>query len=151
MARLSDAVAGLLAQPPEVGERAQAFPFLTVDDRGLPHVALLSARELAVDDEGSLLVALMGMTTGANVQRSGTATLLAVEGTTAHSVKLRLRRIVDDGDLLGLVLEPVDHKADSLGVDLAPISYVATQELAMLERWDRTAALLARLGERKSP
>jgi len=142
---LPDAVARLLAAPPEVGDPAQAFPFLTVDEAGYPHVALLSARELAVAGDGALLVVLMGMTTSANLQRTGAATLVAVEGTTAHSMKLRRRTSVDEGDLLGFVLDPVDHKADSLGIALAPISYVASEELARLERWDRTAELLARL------
>lgn len=143
---LPEPVVALLSARVVIGEAAQAFPFLTVDGEGLPHVALLSAVELAAGDDGSSVHAAMASpTTRMNLHRSGAATLVAVEGSTAHSVKLRLRRSLDAEGLLGAVLDVVSHKADSVGVALSPISYVATEELATLERWDRTARVLALL------
>ena len=127
------------------GAPAQAFPFVTVDAEGFPHVALISGRETDVGGDGSLLVALGSPTTRANLQRSGRATLVAVEGETAHSVKLMLRRSFEAEGLLGAVLDVSSHKADSVGVELSAISYVPTEALAALEHWDRSARVLHRL------
>ena len=142
---LPDPVARLVSAGVDVGRTAQAFPFVTVDADGFPHVALVSGRETGVGADGSLLVALGSPTTRANLLRSGRATLVAVDGETAHSVKLVLRRSVDAEALLGVVLDVSSHKADSVGVELSAISYVPTEALASLERWDRSARVLALL------
>jgi hypothetical protein len=128
-----------------VGSPAQAFPFLTVDEAGWPHVALLSATELSVGDDGSLLAAMAAPTTRSNLVRTGRASLVAVEGATAHTVKLVVRRTLEAEGLLGAVLDVASHKADSVGVDLSPIAYVPTEELGRLEHWDRSARVLALL------
>lgn len=142
---LPDPVVRLLKQPVSAGTRAQAFPFVTVDEAGFPHVALLSSVEVSVGPHDDLHVVLAGAGTRANLTRSGQATLLAVEGTTAHSLKVRLRRSLELEGLLGAVLEPVAHKADSLGLALSGIGFVPTEELAQMERWDRSARVLAAL------
>jgi hypothetical protein len=142
---LPEPVAALLRGGVHVGEPAQAFPFLTVDESGAPHVALVSGQEAAVGADGSLLVVLGSPTTRANLLRSGRATLVAVEGVTAHSVKLALRRSVEDEGLLAAVLDVTSHKADSVGVPLSPIGYVPTDELVALEHWDRSSRVLDRL------
>ena len=150
---LPDPVARSIAAPVEPGSAAQAFPFLTVDAGGLPHVALLSGRELRVGGDGSLLVAVAGAGTQANLRERGVATLVAVEGTTAHSVKLRVRSVADAPPLLGAVLDVVEggHKADSLGIPLRPIAYDVHPDLARLERWDRTDAVLRALAGTTAP
>jgi hypothetical protein len=140
---LPEVVVDVLRRPVEVGHQAQAFPFLTVDAEGLPHVALLSGRELAVTGDGALVAALMSPTTCGNLRRSGAATILIVEGDTAHSVKLRLRTIVEgDGALVGCVFDFMSHKADSLGIPLVPMSFTPTGDVARIERWETTARML---------
>ena len=144
---LPEAVRALLRRPVVPGRPSQGFPFLTVDEGGFPHAALLSAVELQPGASGSLCVALAGPTTAGNVRRTGQAALLAVGGTTMHTLKLRVRRSVEAPPLLGLVLHVVSHKADSLDLALSPISYQATPELADEENWDRSRALLQHLAQ----
>lgn len=144
---LPEAVGALLRRPVAAGRPSQGFPFLTVDGGGFPHAALLSAVELQPGADGSLYVALAGRTTAGNVRRTGQAALLAVGGTTMHTVKLRVRRSVEAPPLLGLVLHVVSHKADSLGLALSPISYEASPQLAEEEHWDRSRDLLQHLAQ----
>lgn len=142
-----DPVAALVRGRPEVGAEEQVFPLLTVDDDGYPHVALLSRAELDVDGAGDrLLAAVAAITTGRNLRRDGRAGLIAVEGTTAHELKLQLVERIEDGVMLGLSFEVLEHEADSLGIPLEPMRFHATDDVAALERWDDCAELLARLG-----
>ena len=144
---LPEAVAELIARPVAVGEPAQAFAFLTVDHQGFPHLALLSAVELAAGADGTLHAVLGGTTTRANVLRSRHASVIAVEGDTVHTVKLEVRRARETEGVLAVVFEVCAHKADSLGIALSPIGFRPTVELASLERWDRARRVLAGLGE----
>lgn len=148
---LPEPVAILLRAGVQVGEPAQAFPLLTVDAAGHPHVALLSARELDVAGDGAVHAALASPTTRANLSRDGRATVLAIEGTTAHTVKLQVRRTLELEGVMGVVFDTVSHKADSIGIDLSPVSFVPTEDLGRLEHWDRTARVLAELVADGSP
>lgn len=139
-------VADLLRGVPEIGAHEQAFPFVTVDPGGYPHAALLSRMELEVGPGGDdVRAALRSRRTRANLNERGHATLIAVRGDTAHYVKLNLvrTRVVDD--LQACVFEVVEHKPDSLGIALTPITYQVTAEIARAERWDVTLAALAAL------
>ena len=141
-----DAVAALLVGGARVGVQDQAFPFVTVDDDGFPHAALLSRTELEVGPgHADLRAALRSRRTRAHLEARGRAVLIAVEGDTAHYVKLRLRRRVVSGDLLACVFDVAEHKPDSLGVALTPITYEVTAAIARAERWDATADALALL------
>jgi hypothetical protein len=142
---LPEPLTALLRHRAGMGELAQAFPFLTVDQAGFPHVALLSTMELGVGADSTVHAVLAGTTTRANLLRTRQATLVAVEGTSAHTLKLALQRAVDVEGLLGAVFTVASHKADSLGIDLTPIGFRPTDELALLERWDRSARVLASL------
>ena len=139
---LPDPVVALLAEPVEVGRVTQAFPFVTVDEAGFPHVALLSAVELAIGSDGSLHAVLAGPTTRANLLRSRRATLIAVEGDTCHTVKVEVRHATEAEGVLGVVFDVHAHKADSLGIPLSPIGFEPTEEVASMERWDRTRRVL---------
>lgn len=134
----------LLRGFPEVGADEQAFPFLTVDESGFPHPALLSRAELEPGPSG-LFAVLAGPRTRSNLERDGRATLIAVHETTAHHVKLRLVRSMIVDDLLGCEFGVVHHKRDTLGIPLAPIAFRTTAEIAEQEHWESTAALLRRL------
>lgn len=144
---LPDAIVTLLAQPVAVEQPAQAFAFLTVDHQGFPHVALLSAVELAAGTDGTLHAVLAGTTTRANVLRTRQASLIAVEGETIHTLKLEVRRATESEGVLGVVFVVCDHKADSLGIALSPIGFRPTLEVASLEQWDRAGRVLAGLGD----
>jgi hypothetical protein len=134
----------LLAGSAEVGAVEQAFPFLTVDDDGFPHLALLSRTELEADPNG-VRVVLAGRTGPANLRARPTATLLAVDDDTVHVCKLRVRDWIEYAGATAVELELDSHRADSLGIPLEPLRYLVTQDLPTLERWDRTAEALRRL------
>ena len=137
---VAPAVAALLAGTPEIGTQEQAFPFVTVDPEGFPHAALLSRMEVEVGaGNADLRAAVRSTRTRANLDRDGRAALIAVEGRTAHYVKLRLVRSRVVHDLLACVFEVVEHKPDSMGIALTPITYEVSAEIARAERWDTTA------------
>ena len=129
---------------PEV--REQVFPFLTVDVHAFPHVTLLSRAELGVSDgDGAVLAVIGGTGARANLRRSRTATLVAVGGTVVHSAKVIARLLREEDGLLGAVLTVEHHKRDSLGIEIAPMAFPSTNEVAHLEHWDRHARVLAAL------
>jgi hypothetical protein len=141
------AVVALLRGFPEVGSDEQAFPFLTVDDQGFPHVALLSRSEMDVDpSENEVLAAIASTRTRANLHRDGRAGLVAVGGTSAHYLKLHVVRSIEAEGMSGWALEVDDYKEDSLGIPLSPMGFPATSAVAQMERWSSSAAVLRRLG-----
>lgn len=145
-------VAALLRGPATVGGHDQAFPFVTVDDDGFPHAALLSRTELDLGpDDVDLRAAVRSRRTRANLEARGRAVLIAVEGDTAHYVKLRVVRSVVAGDLLACVFAVAEHKADSLGVALTPIRYAVTAEIVRAERRDATVSALRALARPSAP
>lgn len=146
--KVPDELARLLAGRPEIGAAEQAFPFLTVDEAGFPHTALLSRAEVEVTPDGSeLLAAIASSRTRANLTRDGRAALIAVAGTIAHYAKLRVLRAIDTPAALGCVLQVVEHKADSLGIPLSHIGFVTTPEISRLEDWDASERLLLKISE----
>lgn len=140
---LPDGLVDALRRPVVVGEPAQAFALVTVDEHVRPHVALVSAREVAVASDGSLHAVLAGRRTRAHLATRREATLVAVEGETCHSVVLRLRAATEAESVLVAVFEVAEHRGDSVGIALAPISYVPTEALAHAEHWGRADRLLA--------
>lgn len=128
--------------------REQAFPFLTVDEKGFPHVALLSRAEVEISPDGSEILAVVASErTQANLRRDGRASLIAVDGTVASYVKLRVVRMLDAGQVLGCAMTVAEYKADSLGIPLEPISFVTTAEIAQMESWDASERLLRDLAD----
>jgi hypothetical protein len=137
-------VAELVTGRPGVDETEQAFPFLTTDPAGFPHVALLSRSEVEVSaDRRRLVAAVASRRTSQNILRTGRTTLVVLGGTTAHYVKLELVGHHQAPGLLGCELAVVDAVADSLGIELSPILFRTSAELARSEHWDRTAELLS--------
>ncbi|TCK21825.1 hypothetical protein [Pseudonocardia endophytica] len=139
-------VADQLEGRPGLDAREQAFPLLTADLEGFPHVALLSRTELDVTpDRQRVLAAVASRRTASNLLRTRRATLVTVGGTTAHYVKATLTGHRTDGEILGCELTPVAVLADSLGIPLDPISFRTSAQIAHVEHWDRTTALLTSL------
>lgn len=139
-------LAVLLAGRPQAGESEQAFPFLTVDEAGFPHVALLSRAEVDVMPDGSCVLAVLASRrTRANLTRSGRAGLIAISGTTAHYAKLRVLSVIETPAATGCVLQVIEYKADTLGIALSPINFLTSHELAGREDWEASGQLLGRL------
>jgi hypothetical protein len=150
MAKLSvpQPVLDLLIGSPVLGSSEQAFPVVTVDDRGFPHVALLSRSELDVPPSASAVLAVVGsQRTRANLVRDGRATLIAVGATSAYYLKLQLVGSLEDEGVMGCVLSPVEFKEDSLGIPLIAMGFEATADIARMERWEVSARILRRLAD----
>lgn len=149
--RVPDDLAVLLEGRPDVGAAEQAFPFLTVDDAGYPHVALLSRAEMDVRaDRGAVLAVVASTRSTANLRRDGRAGLIAVAGTVAHYAKLRVTTLREDDGVLGCVLELVEHKRDTLGIPLTPIGFHTSEDIARADDWTRSARILAGLADAES-
>jgi hypothetical protein len=139
---LPDALVEALRRPVEIGQPAQAFALITVDEGSTPHVALLSGRELAVAPDRTVHAVLAGRRTRAHVEARREATLVGVEGETCHTLVLRLRTAVEAESLLVVVFDVAEHRGDSVGIGLSPVTYVPTRALALAEHWDRAGRLL---------
>lgn len=109
---------------------------------------LLSRAEVDVAPAGSAVLAVVASRrTRANITRDGHAGLIAVAGTTAHYAKLSVLRAIETPAAIGCVMRVIEHKADSLGIPLSPIGFVATPKIARLEDWNASRQLLSRLAE----
>lgn len=135
----------LLATWPRPDQDEQAFPFVTVDEDGFPHVMLLCTAELlATNDRSALLVAVASANGRANLARNGVATLIAADGAAAHYAKLRVRETEEHDHFSVYTCDLAHYKRDSLGIPLRPMDFHATKAIAENERWagTRTALLL---------
>lgn len=130
---------------PSPDQDEQAFPFVTVDEDGFPHVMLLCTAELlATPDRGALLVAIASATGRANLARDGVATLIAADGAAAHYAKLRVLDTEEHDHFAVYTCHVAHYKRDSLGIPLRPMDFHATKQVAENERWAATRAALTR-------
>lgn len=144
-------IADLLRGWPQPGHHEQAFPLVTVDARGYPHVALLSRSEMDVaPDEVAVLAVIGSERTRANLARSGKATLIATGATSAYYLKLQLGRSIEEEGAMGCTFEAVEFKEDSLGIPLTAMGFEATDDIARMERWERSGRILRRLAEEQT-
>jgi hypothetical protein len=144
--QIPEAVAVLFTGRQHVDAVEQAFPFLTVDESGYPHTALLSRSELDVDPgRGQVIAVISSPRTRANIGRDGRAAVIAVDGEAAHYLKLQAARSFTEDGVLACAFDVVEHKRDAAGVPLTPISYRTSEEIARVEQWDRSARLLQRI------
>jgi len=135
----------LLETWPQPDRDEQAFPLVTVDENGFPHVMLLCTAELlATADRGALLVAVVSATARANLARDGAATLIAADGSAAHYTKLRVHETTEHDGFAVFTCHVAHYKRDSLGIPLHPMGFRATKAVAESERWTRTRAALSR-------
>ena len=130
----------------------QAVPLLTVDEVGFPHVALLSRGQLRVGrDPAELLAAVWGPSTRANLLARGRATVVLVSGQVAFYLKLTVVSTVEHAQRLGVVLRMAGCTTDSAGVDLSPLGFRFSAELAEREGWAADAQVLDRLEKQARP
>jgi hypothetical protein len=142
---LPQAVAALLSGLPARGRAEQAFPVLTIDDAGFPHVCLLSRAQLQPTPTG-LMALVSSRRTRTNLLSRGVATLIAVTPAAAHYCKLQLTESIEQTWALAAAFELVEHTVDRSPVPLTPATYVPTAKLEAAEQWDRGLALLRLLG-----
>lgn len=132
---------GVRVGPPGAWE--QAFPFLTVSETGHPHVCLLSRAQLAASADGrSLFVSLHSSGAVSNLHRHQGATLVAVAGQAAYSIRVRPVRALVLAGRAGFELEVLGCRPDSTGVSLSPLQFEPSRALARAERWEKDAAVL---------
>jgi hypothetical protein len=147
--RLPAAVSMLLSSDDlfaDHGSTSQAFALLTVAESGHPHVCLLSVAQVDVSgDDETVFVSIAGRTTCQNLLARGLATLIAIEGATAHYVKASVAFSTVVGGRMGFALAVDELKADSAGVELRPLSFRFSPELAIEERWSADETVLAAL------
>lgn len=121
----------------------QAIPLLTIDEVGFPHVALLSRGQIrASQDPAELLAAVWGPGTRANLLARRRATVVLVSGQTAFYLKLTVVSTVEHAQRLGVVLRLAECTTDSAQVDLAPLGFRISAELAEREGWAADAQVL---------
>lgn len=142
------ALAVLRAQAPPDGEFDQAIPLLTVDAAGFPHVALLSRRQLRPGRHGGeLLASVWGPGTRANLLATQRATVVLAAAQAAYYLRLSVVRTVEHAGRLGIVLRMAGCTTDSAGVDLSPLGFRHSAELAEREGWDADDQVLGLLEE----
>ena len=141
---IPDAALAILRTEPGAGVAFdQAIPLLTVDEAGFPHVALLSRGQLrAGRDPAELFAAVWGPGTRANLLARRRATIVLVSGQVAFYLKLTVASTVEHAQRLGVVLRLAGCTADSAGVDLSPLEFRFSADLAEREGWAADAHVL---------
>jgi hypothetical protein len=140
-------VAALLAGTPSDGRWEAVLPLLTVDPDGYPRVCLLSRAEVEPAGDAVRCVVRSRRTT-ANLLRDGRALLLAVDGVSAHYLRLALRRSVagpDDPAALAVEFAVLSHEEDSRDTPLRPMTFLAGEAVREADHTDRNPTILSRL------
>lgn len=133
----------LRAEPGPEAEFDQAIPLLTVDRAGFPHVALLSRSQVrAGRGAGELLAAVWGPGTRANLLATRRTTVVLIGDRAAYYLKLSVTSTVEHAARLGVVLRLTGCTTDSAGVDLSPLGFRRSAQLAEHEGWDADAQVL---------
>jgi len=143
---LPQEVVHFLAGGPVMGSAEQVVPLLTVDANGLPHACLLCRAQLDANP-AEVRAAVTSLATRANLRRSAAALILVTLGDTVHHCKLGVLRAHDSHGVLLVAFEPLEYKADTMGIPLEPMTFIASPWIASLEHWDETAVMLRSLDD----
>lgn len=137
-------ISSYLSGKPEMGSPEQVIPLLTVDSNGFPHACLLSRAQL--DATGSeIRAAITSWGTRANLRNNGVALILVTLGETVHHLKMGVLRAHDEKKVLLVAFEPIHYKADTLGIEVTPMSFKAGPWISSLEHWAETEMMLRSL------
>lgn len=137
-----------------LGEKSTlAFLLATVDARGFPHCALLSAGEIVARAPSTLRLALYSTsTTTANLRRGGTGTLALAQGDLAYYVKFQASERPATGEALrGLavfdaaVVEVLEDGEPTARVTSGFAIALARDAERTVARWERVVAALRAL------
>lgn len=145
------AALAVLAPGPNLdGSFEQVIPLVTVDPDGFPHVALLSRAQMRDGGTGrDLHVVVWVGTTSANLLATRRATVILVADQAAWYLKLTVVRAVEHNGRIGVILRLAKSITDSTGVDLVPMRFRSSGELAAEEGWDADQQVLDLLGWRQ--
>jgi hypothetical protein len=134
----------VLRSEPEVDSGFdQAIPLLTVDGSGFPHVALLSRAQLRPSrHNGELLASVWGPGTRGNLLATRRATIVVIAAQAAYYLKLSVVSTVEHAARLGVILRMAECTVDSAGVELSPLGFRRSAELAEREDWNADARVL---------
>jgi hypothetical protein len=134
----------------------QVIVACTVDERGFPHVALLSYFEVVAIDEGTLRIAIYGDSRStANLRREKKLTLILVDAHVAYYIKGTSEVLVPAMRSAAynakVNVQIVEILADEANPELEPGAYIASGltyvNPARAQEMDRARALLAELRE----
>jgi hypothetical protein len=143
---LPEEVIHFLAGWPVMGGDEQVVPLLTVDADDLPHACLLSRAQLDAS-AAEVRATVTSLRTRANLRRTGAALILVTLGDTVHHCKLGVLRAHERRGVLLIAFEALEHKADTMGIPLTPMTFVASPWIASFEHWDESAVMLRSLDE----
>ena len=130
------------------GGSERILSLLTTGTDGFVQHCALSRNEVEVDG-AQLHVAIRARRTAENLERTSKATLVVVDGESIVSYRLVVRDSVRQDGVLGLRLEVETFEADTLGVPLSGPCFVATADLADVDRWSATRAALVAIRDRR--
>ena len=136
-----------LSGKPIMGSSEQVVPMFTVDLNGFPHPCLLSRAQLDATDT-EIRAAITSWGTRANIRNHGAALILVTLGDTVHHLKLGVTHAHDEKGVLLVAFELVEYKADTLGIQLQPMTFLAGPWISSLEHWDETETMLRSLDNR---
>lgn len=137
-------VSAFLSGKPEMGSSEQVIPLLTIDAHGFPHACLLSRAQLDATDT-EIRAAITSWGTRSNIRNNGVALILVTLGETIHHLKLGVLRAHDEKKVLLVAFEPIEYKADTLGIAVQPMTFTAGPWISSLEHWDETQIMLGSL------
>lgn len=138
-------IIGAITGYPEVGVPDLIVPLLTVDEMGYPHVCLLSRAELHADTN-HIYAVVASPVSKSNVVRDRRATLVLFTSRSAYYSKLDADLIEEDGHMLGIVFSLHSMKVDGdESFHMETPRYLPTDEIALMEHWERSRTFLRRL------
>jgi len=94
-------------------------------------------------DGERLALSVAGQGTSAHLRARRVATLVVVTDGAAHYLKCAVERDVEVAGRSGFVVRPRHSKIDRAGVDVRPMTYRFTADLAIEERWSLDRQVLA--------
>jgi hypothetical protein len=153
MSELPEDLAACFRGLPVVGQLDQAFLLLTVNERDGVDTCLLSRTELRTyeSDGADLMAVVASRRARANLSARPRATIVAVVGDAVHTIECRIVHRTDAPDTAALLLAAAEHRRDTVGVELRPLSFRVEERLRVEERWDRTEQVMRSLAAPAEP
>ncbi len=147
--RLPNSLRDLLNGEDLGAKEGETFVFVTVNEDGWPHLALLSVGEVFASSPREVRMALWpGTTSTGNLQRSGRATLAAFWQGTAYSVELEAQPFASSGlvedSLVRFSARVRRVLADNVGyADLTSgVRFLLKDKAHVMQRWQHVIQTL---------
>lgn len=143
---IPEEVLAYLSTGPVMGSPEQVLPLMTIDSNGFPHACLLSRAQVRAT-KSEIRTAITSWGTRANLRVNGVGLLLVTLGETVHHIKMGVLRAHDEKKVLLVAFEPLFYKADTLGIEIQPMTFLAGPWISSLEHWDETESMLRSLDD----